>query len=327
MRADRLLSIMMLLQAHGRMTAGALAERLEVSPRTVHRDMEALSAAGIPVVAERGSGGGWSLMEGYRTDLTGLTGDEIQTLFLSAPQAHLKDLGLQQAAEAALLRLLAALPAAQRRDATFMQSRIHVDGAGWRETREETPSLPIIQAALWQERCLWITYGRDEASASERLVDPLGLVAQGRAWYLVALKEGEIRTYRVSRIRDARLDSAPSQRPAGFDLAATWATSKASFVANLPRFEVTLRGAPGARERIGFSGRFVRLLDAEPPGPDGWTQLRIQADTAEEAAAFVLGFGDQVEVLAPPSLRKAVIDQARALLAFYASRLGQADDQ
>lgn len=327
MRADRLLSIMMLLQAHGRMTAGALAERLEVSPRTVHRDMEALSAAGIPVVAERGSGGGWSLMEGYRTDLTGLTGDEIQTLFLTAPQAHLKDLGLQQAAEAALLRLLAALPAAQRRDATFMQSRIHVDGAGWRETREETPALPTIQAALWQERRLWITYGRDEASATERLVDPLGLVAQGRAWYLVAAKEGELRTYRVSRIRGARLDDQPSHRPDGFDLAATWAASKADFVASLPRFEMTVRAAPTVQQRIGFGPRATRLLHAEPPGPDGWIQLRIQADTAEEAAAFVLGFGDQVEVLEPPSLRDQVIHQARALLAFYDSRLRQTDDQ
>lgn len=327
MRADRLLSIMMLLQAHGRMTAGALAKRLEVSPRTVHRDMEALSAAGIPVIADRGSGGGWSLMEGYRTDLTGLTGDEIQTLFLAAPQSHLKDLGLQQAAEAALLRLLAALPATQRRDATFMQSRIHVDGAGWRETREENPSLPIIQAALWQERRLWITYGRDEAAATERLVDPLGLVAQGRAWYLVAGKEGEVRTYRVSRILGARLDSEPSQRPDGFDLAATWAASKASFVANLPRFEMTLRAAPEAHRRMAFSGRFIRLQHAEPPGPDGWSQLRIQADTAEEAAAFVLGFGAQVEVLEPLSLRDQVIRQARALLAFYDSRLREPDDQ
>ncbi|HLO04921.1 MAG TPA: YafY family protein [Symbiobacteriaceae bacterium] len=318
MRADRLLSIMMLLQAHGRMTAGALAKRLEVSARTVHRDMEALSAAGIPVVAERGSGGGWSLLEGYRTDLTGLTGDEIQTLFLAAPQTHLRDLGLQQAAEAALLRLLALLPVAQRRDATFMQSRIHVDGAGWRETREETPSLPIIQAALWQERRLWITYGRDEAATTERLVDPLGLVAQGRAWYLVAGKGDEIRTYRVSRVRTARLDAEASQRPPDFDLAATWAASKASFVANLPRFEATLRAAPGARERMAFSGRFSRLLHAEPPGPDNWSQLRIQADTADEAAAYVLGFGDQVEVLEPLSLRDEVIRQARALLAFYA---------
>lgn len=317
MRADRLLSIMMLLQAHGRITAGALAERLEVSPRTVHRDMEALSAAGIPVVAERGSGGGWSLLEGYRTDLTGLTGDEVQTLFLAAPQTHLKDLGLQQAAEAALLRILAALPAAQRRDATFMQSRIHVDGAGWRETREETPSLPIIQGALWQERRLWITYGRDEASASERLVDPLGLVAQGRAWYLVAAKEGEIRTYRVSRIQGARLDEQPSNRPEGFDLAATWAASKASFVASLPRFEASLRATPEVQRRIGFGPRIIRLLHAEPPGPDGWSQLRIQADTAEEAAAFILGFGDQVEVLAPPELRDEVIRRARAVMAFY----------
>jgi predicted DNA-binding transcriptional regulator YafY len=316
-RADRLLSILMLLQAHGRMTAGALAERLEVSPRTIHRDMEALSAAGVPIVAERGSGGGWSLLEGYRTELTGLTGDELQTLFLAAPQSHLKDLGLQRAAEAALLRILAALPAAQRRDATFMQSRIHVDGAGWRETREEAPSLPLIQAALWQERCLWITYGRDEDSATERLVDPLGLVAQGRAWYLVAQRDGEIRTYRVSRIRAARLDPAPSQRPADFDLAATWAASKAQFVANLPRYEATLRGAPGARERIGFGGRFVRLLDAGPPGPDGWSQLRIQADTADEAAAFVLGFGDQLEVVEPLALRAEVLRRARAVLAFY----------
>lgn len=308
---------MMLLQAHGRMTAGALAERLEVSTRTIHRDMEALSAAGVPVLAERGSGGGWSLIEGYRTELTGLTDTELQTLFLSAPQAHLRELGLQQAAESALLRLLAALPATARRDATFMQSRIHVDGAGWRETREQSPALPIIQAALWQERRLWLTYGQDEATATERLVDPLGLVAQGRLWYLVAQRNGELRTYRVSRVLAARLDEAPSERPPDFDLAATWAASKAAFVANLPRFEATLWAAPSARARMGASSRYIRLLEAEPPGADGWSQLRIQADTFDEAAGFALGFGDQVEVQAPLALREAVIERARALLARY----------
>src|SRR5918999_3855096 len=186
MRADRLFSIVLLLQAHRLLTARALAERLEVSERTIHRDMEALSGAGIPVVAERGAGGGWSLLGEYRTNLTGLNEAEIQSLFVTRPPRLLADLNLEKAAEGASLKLLAALPTVYRRGAEQARQRIHIDVSGWQRAEEAVPLLHVVQEAVWQERRLRMTYGQEECGAAERVVDPLGLVAKGSVWYLVA---------------------------------------------------------------------------------------------------------------------------------------------
>src|SRR5579871_117459 len=182
MRADRLLSIMLLLQVHRRMTASELARRLEVSERTIHRDMEALSAAGIPVTAQRGAGGGWLLLEGYRTNLTGLTNAEIQALFLTTPARLLADLGLGRASDAASIKLLAALPAVSRRGAEYARQRIHVDIAGWGQAEGSIPFLAALQDAIWQEYRVGIAYRRADGAAVERVVDPLGLVAKGSIW-------------------------------------------------------------------------------------------------------------------------------------------------
>src|SRR5215468_2621132 len=201
MRADRLLSILMLLQVHRKMTASDLARRMEVCERTIHRDMEALGAAGVPVLADRGSGGGWRLLEGYRTNLTGLNEVEVQALFLSNPPRLLADLGLEKASDAALLKLLAALPAMQRDGAEYVRQRIHVDVAGWRQSEEAVPLLPVLQEAVWRERKLRFTYLRGDGVMVERVVDPLGLVAKGSIWYLVAAVEGEPRSYRISRLK------------------------------------------------------------------------------------------------------------------------------
>jgi predicted DNA-binding transcriptional regulator YafY len=178
-RADRLLSILLLLQTHRRMTARELATRLELSERTVYRDMDALSAVGVPVSTERGKGGGCLLLDGYRTNLTGLNDAEIQALFLTNAPRLLADLGLRRAGEAALIKLLATLPAVSRRDAEFVQQRILVDTAGWNRPEEAIPSLPILQEAIWQERKVRLTYRRPNSTPGERLVDPLGLVAKG----------------------------------------------------------------------------------------------------------------------------------------------------
>lgn len=183
MRADRLLSILMLLQVHSRLTARNLAERLEVSERTILRDMDALSTAGVPVVAERGKGGGWGLLESYQTTLTGLNLAEIQALFLPKPTHLLANLGWSQAFEAALLKLLAALPAANRSQAEAVSQRIHVDPTGWHHWEEEMSTFPILQAAIWQERQLDLDYQRGNGTTVQRLVNPLGLVAKGRIWY------------------------------------------------------------------------------------------------------------------------------------------------
>jgi predicted DNA-binding transcriptional regulator YafY len=317
MRADRLLSILLLLQANRRMTARDLSARLEVSERTIHRDMESLSAAGVPVYAQRGNGGGWLLPEAYRTTATGLTGAEIQALFAGRPPRVLADLGLHQAAEAALVKLLAELPAVSRRDAEDARQRLHVDSTGWRRPEEAVPFLPAIQAAVWQERRLRIEYQRPGDSTVERTLDPLGLVAKGSLWYLVAAVDGAPRTYRVSRVRSATLLDEPCVRPPDFDLAAYWSQSSAQFVAALPRYPLTVRAAPDALPRATGPAGYVRLETTGATDADGWTTLHLCADTEEEACGFVLSFGTRMEVLEPPELRERVAQLAASVAAFY----------
>jgi predicted DNA-binding transcriptional regulator YafY len=317
MRADRLLSILLLLQTQGRMTARELARRLEVSERTIHRDMEALSGAGVPVVAERGSGGGWSLLDNYRTNLTGLNLAETQALFLNTPARFLSDLGLDKASDAALVKLLAALPAVNRRDAEFMRQRIHIDVAGWHSSGEDVSCLPVLQEAIWQERKLRLFYCRSDNASVERVVDPLGLVAKGSAWYLVAAVEGEIRTYRASRIQEARITDEACFRPDDFDLAAYWSQSTADFVAQLPRYAALVRVSPDLFPRIRFVWRYARIERTDPPDDDGWVLIHVLFHFEQDACENVLSGGPHIEVLDPPELRELVIQSATALLARY----------
>ncbi|HWS73181.1 MAG TPA: WYL domain-containing protein, partial [Thermoanaerobaculia bacterium] len=206
-KADRLLSTLLLLQLHGRMTARQLAKRLEVSERTIHRDMESLGTAGVPVVAERGAGGGWELMQGYRTTLTSMSESEVKALFVGAPARLLADLKLDKASDAATLKLEALLPAIFRNDAEVARQRIHIDVSGWSRSHEAVPHLPLLQDAVWRERKVRIEYDRGgDDCATSRLLAPLGLVAKGSVWYLVAMPDdGEPRSYRVSRVRAATI--------------------------------------------------------------------------------------------------------------------------
>jgi predicted DNA-binding transcriptional regulator YafY len=318
MRADRLLSILLLLQVHRRVTARELAKRLEVSERTIHRDMEALGAAGVPVVAGRGTGGGWGLLEAYRTNLTGLNEAEIQALFLSGPPRLLADLGLDKASQAALIKLLAALPSLSRRSAEEMSQRIYVDAAGWRQPGEAIPFLPILQEAIWQERKVRLSYQRGgDGSAVERLVEPLGLVAKGSIWYLVAAVEGEFRSYRVSRVQGAALTDESFVRPPGFDLAAHWEQSTTEFKANLPRYPATLRADPALLPRMRQESHYSRILRVGEPEADGWVTVEMLFEEEHSARDYVLSFGPQMEVLEPPSLREQVLEAAKGIVARY----------
>lgn len=314
MRADRLLAILLLLQAQGQITAGELARRLEVSDRTIYRDMEALCAAGVPLYAERGQGGGWFLAEEYRVQLPSLNPGELQALALIKPRRLLDDLGLRQAAESALTKLLAALPAATRGAAAAAWERLYVDLGGWARSAEPIPHLRAIQAAVGLGRRLLLGYRRGDGAASERLVDPLGLVAKGTVWYLVAAAEGEPRTYRVSRVESAQLLDEQAARPAGFDLAAYWEQATADFRARLPRYPVTLRADPAAVPRLRYAGWYSRVEEVGQPEEDGWVLVAMSFELAEDACALVLGFGAAVSIVAPPELREAVIRQARAAL-------------
>lgn len=319
MRADRLLSILLLLQAYRRMTARDLAQRLEVSERTILRDMDALSAAGIPVFAERGTGGGWSLIGEYRTNLTGLNEAEVQALFLARSPQVLDDLGLTKAAEGALLKLLAAVPSTAQHNADVARTRIHVDVSGWYRPEEAVPLLPLLQQAVWQERKLLMTYQRGDCDAVERLVDPLGLVAKGSVWYFVAGVDDTVRTYRVSRVASATLLEQPCARPADFDLAAYWRQSNSTFKASLPQYHATLRMQAEVVPRLHY--RFARIEQISEPDGEGRVQVTIRFQFEDEACEFALGFGAQVEVIEPVELRARVVEMARRVVEFYTGKI------
>ena len=313
MRADRLISIVLLLQANRRLTAEALATRLEVSQRTILRDMDALSTAGVPVVAERGVGGGWRLIDGYETKLTGLTPAEISSLFLGRPPQLLAELGLKDAADAAWLKLRAALPVGMREQADFVRQRILVDARGWRDSQQSLESLPVILEALWRGRRLRFQYEKSNGDASGREVDPLGLVARGNHWYLIAARAGETRTYRVSRSHSAELLEQPAERPAGFDLAAYWDASAVQFREHLPRYDATFLVAPDVLPWVRYRG--WRLIEETLEGDRH--RVRLRFDSSLEARQFALAFGPELEVVEPAELKDEVVAAAAAVVAAY----------
>jgi predicted DNA-binding transcriptional regulator YafY len=291
MRADRLVQIMLLLQTSGGMTTKQLAVRLEVSERTIARDMEALSAAGVPVYAQRGAMGGWRLTEGYRSDWAGLRKDELLSLLASEPQRHLTDLGLGDAYETAVLKMLAASPPAQRRDIAYMRQRVYVDAAGWHPSGEEVPVLPALQEAVWEGRELCLLYAAaGESQPQERVVSPLGLVLKGSLWYLVAVRDGqEPHSYRVSRISGAVPTGAAAARPDGFDLAAYWERSVQRFRGGLPRYWALALVHASARARLEQT-RYVRVAAWLRPGEGAAAGATASAERgAHSAAAGELG--------------------------------------
>ena len=318
MRADRLLSIVLLLQANHQMTSRELASRLEVSERTIHRDMEALSGAGIPVIANRGFGGGWSLLGDYRTSLTGLTEMEMQTLFLTRPSKLLADLKLEKAADGALLKLLASLPATLREGAERARQRIHIDVTGWSRREEAVPFLPVLQEAIWLERKIKIAYERGEGCEPvQRLIDPFGLVAKGSVWYLVGAVDGAVRTYRVSRISQAEVLNEAATVPDDFKLEEYWRQSASSFKSNAPNYVATFWASPIVVPRLSFAGRFARVTETEELDSRGWKKVSIGFDVEEIACEYAVSFGPYLEVIEPQTLREKVIEMTHATLKFY----------
>lgn len=316
MRADRLLSILLLLQAHGRLSARALAERLEVSERTVHRDMESLSMAGVPVYAEKGRRGGWSLVDTYRTDLTGMTEAELRSLVIASAPGVLADLGLGPAADRALIKLLAGLPEARRRAAETARGYLYVDPTGWRRPEEAAPFLPTLELALRAGRQVAIDYERAfDQSVVERVVNPLGLVAKGSVWYLAATVDGTARTYRASRLRKVTILDEAAVRPRDFDLAAFWTQSSAEFRAALPVHRVLVRLSPDGLSRARLGWRFATLESVAEPSADGWVDGTIRADSADIAAECVLTLAGGAEVVDPPEIGARVAEMARSTLA------------
>jgi predicted DNA-binding transcriptional regulator YafY len=265
------------------------------------------------VVSERGSGGGWSLLGDYETKLTGLSGAEIQSLFLARPPRLMADLGLQQTAESALIKLEASLSESARRQAEFARRRILVDTSGWRDASESIGSLPILLDALWRGKQLRFVYRRELCEPAERIAHPLGLVAKGSAWYLVARVDSEPRTYRVSRISEPAALDQPADQADDFDLGAYWRQSAADFREKLPRYYATLLARPSALRWLRYRGWRLESETAE----GDLVRVRLRFDAAEEALQCALGLGDSVEVLDPPELRERVLAAAESVVRMY----------
>jgi predicted DNA-binding transcriptional regulator YafY len=306
MRASRLVSIVLLLQARGRMTARGLAEALEVSERTIYRDIDALAEAGIPVFGEPRRDGGFQLVDGYRTRLTGLTEQETRALFLAGVPAAAAALGLAEAAAATHLKLLAAIPADGRAQAW---QRVHIDPTPWGEVADPEPWLPMLHQAVWSDRLVRVRYG---TSRRWLTLAPLGLVCKGTSWYLLALSGEARRTYRVSRIHDLVRCDAGFRRPDGFDLVAHWREASLAYADTFPRTPVRLRLRGEALDRAAWVQARERRIS--PPDADGWADAELVLESDDNALTVIRVLGDEVVVVEPESLRHQAIAMAQAFL-------------
>jgi predicted DNA-binding transcriptional regulator YafY len=320
MRASRLVQLLLLLQARGRLTAGALAVELEVSERTIHRDVEALSAAGVPIYAERGPHGGIQLVDGYRTRLTGLTGDEAEALFLSGLPGPAAELGLGTVVAAARLKVLAALPTELRARASRLVERFHLDAAGWFHVTDPVPHLGVLADSVWEARRVTVGYRRAGGEV-ERVLDPLGLVLKAGTWYLVASPgDGDARTYRVSRFSRVTPGTTTFERPSGFDLAEHWRAAIDAYERSAPRVDLEVNVDSRA---IGILAdvvgeRAVRSAErVGPPDADGWQRLRLTVDWPAEVPGRLVAMGDRLEVLGPVEIRDAVFATAERVVNRY----------
>ncbi|RPJ24298.1 MAG: WYL domain-containing protein [Chloroflexi bacterium] len=320
MRADRLLSLLMLIQSRGQMTAQELADELEVSERTIYRDITALSTSGVPVYASRGPGGGVRLIEEYRTTLTGLTPDEARALFMMSIPAPLMQLGVGEKFKGALLKLSASLPNTRRADEVRTRQRIHLDSSWWFQSQQQVPYLPVIQQALWQDRCLRIKVRWEFFNTEfEQDAEPYGLVAKANIWYLVYGRGGTPKVTRVSQIVEAELMPECFIRPPDFDLEAFWKHWCRDYESQPPfcaRVRIAPEALPMLAEYVGDRAR-GQLVPAPVPDPDGWVTLELPFESFITARTRLLGLGRAVEVLEPVSLRRSLIDFAEQIVGFY----------
>ncbi|ETK35610.1 helix-turn-helix transcriptional regulator [Microbispora sp. ATCC PTA-5024] len=322
MRASRLLSILLLLQSRGVLTARQLAGELEVSVRTVYRDVEALHSAGIPLYGEAGHRGGYRLMDGFRTRLTGLTPREAEALFLAALPGPAAELGLGALAAAAELKIEAALPPTLREGARRVREHFLLDAPGWYHDGDRAPHLPEVADAVWNTRVVEVLYRRWAApSEVERRLEPYGLVLKGGKWYLVARCDGVLRTYRVNQILRLRVTDETFDRPEGFDLAGHWREHLEGFRSRLFQGHAVVRLSPAGRERVAdvLSSAVVAAVEKTAEGPDarGWIRATVPIESLTHAETEFLKLGAEVEVLEPAELRRRLAGTAAALAALY----------
>jgi predicted DNA-binding transcriptional regulator YafY len=322
MRASRLVSLLLLLQARGRMTAQDLADELEVSLRTIYRDVESLSAAGVPVYADRGPAGGYRLLDGYRTRLTGLTEAEAESLFFTGMPGPAAELGLGTVLAAAELKLMAALPKGLAERAGRVRERFHLDVPGWFHGGEPTPFLSAVADAVWNQHRVRVCYRRwKQPSPVTRTLEPLGLVLKAGNWYLIARSEGGDRTYRVDRLLELETLEEVFERPGDFELTAFWRAYLDRFHRDMFAGEAVVRFSPDGMRHL------MRLVtpaviqaardNAGEPDEDGWVRTVIPIESVRHAHGDLMRFGSDVEVLAPAELRDRIVASARAVLTLY----------
>lgn len=323
MRASRLLSVMLILHARGRVSAQQLAAELEVSLRTVYRDVEALNAAGVPVYAVRGRSGGFRLLDGYRTKLTGLTADEADALFLAGMPSAAADLGLGSVLAVMQLKLLAALPPELRERAARIRDRFHLDAPGWLRDDDAPQCLPDVAGAVWNQHRVRVRYERANRQLVERVLEPLGLVLKAGVWYLVAAVPADgrgPRTYRLSRVHAAAVLDEPFLRPLGFDLQRHWTGYQRDYEQRIFRGTATIRLSAAGRSLLFLIGspaaRAGHAAMGEPDA-DGWARTTVPIESLPHAQHALMQLGEQVEVLEPAELRELVARSLRAAARRY----------
>jgi predicted DNA-binding transcriptional regulator YafY len=325
MRAARLLSLLLLLQTRGRMTAQALAEELEVSVRTVYRDVESLSASGVPVYADRGPAGGYQLLDGYRTRLTGMTGAEAATLVLAGMPGTAAELGLGSVLAAAELKLRAALPGELAERADGVRERFHLDAPGWFRADEPVPHLAVLAGAVWDTRQVAVRYRRWRAPREvSRTLSPLGVVLKAGRWYLVAARASgadRITAYRVANVLDAEVLDLPAVRPPDFDLTAFWQEWTARYERSVYTSTATVRMTTDALNFMPFvfPPEMSRVAKARASAPDasGRVITEVPIESVKHGHTELLKLGAAAEVLTPPDLRSLMAATARSMAQLY----------
>jgi predicted DNA-binding transcriptional regulator YafY len=319
MRASRLLSILILLQLRQRLTAADLAAEFEVSERTIYRDIDALSAAGVPVYGDRGPGGGFQLLGGYRTRLTGLSAGEAEAMAMIGLPGPAAELGLCAATNAARNKLLAALPGGGGALADRMAARFHLDAVDWYRGSEALPHLPRLARAVLDQQSLAMRY-QSWQGVRDWTVDPLGLVLKAGIWCLAARGAGKVRVFRVSNIGSLIVEDKGFEPPAGFHLAGWWQSEQARFEAELFATRATVRASPEGCKRLAAQSPrgAAAVAGTGDPDADGWRQMTMMVEDADHGARDMLALGAEVEVVAPAGFRDRVAALAREIVALYA---------
>ncbi len=318
MRASRLINILTTLQASGHVAATRLAEENEVSLRTIYRDIDALAAAGIPVYSERGPEGGYRLLDGYRVRLNGMSPEEAEALVFSGMSGPAAILGLGSILAAAQNKLVVALPESLRKGAEEMRQRFHLDASAWFDEPEEPPFIREIAEAVWRSLVIRMSY-RSWYAEKARISRPIGLILKNGAWYMAALTEGSVRTYRVSRIQTLEVTTESFTRPSDFDLASYWQENAKRLEREMyPELATVRVSERGFHILKGISPAYGRAhMKVSDPDANGWRTVTLPSGTTEQAIYEFLRLGREVEVLEPSELRKAMADVVRDMVALY----------